>query len=87
MMRAGMSVWLAMGECYMQAGSLEDVGESQARDASTADAGASNEQLSRFMVCLVEAAPTAGQEQQGDAEFGLVAVETSTGAVLWDQFR
>ena len=37
------------------------------------------------MVCLVEA--PGQQAAPAETEIGLVAVETSTGAVLWDQFR
>ena len=67
-----------------QAGTIEDVGD--AGKERPAAGGASNEQLSRFMVCLVESSgPASGA--QGDTELGLVAVETSTGAVMWDQFR
>ncbi|KAK9814927.1 hypothetical protein WJX73_002195 [Symbiochloris irregularis] len=76
----------------LEAGSLEDVGDtSQGTGKAGGEAGsghAGNESLSRFMVCLVEApdaAPPPGGKQ-GDSEFGVVAVETSTGAVLWDQF-
>lgn len=37
------------------------------------------------MVCIVES--PSDETSQGGVEMGMVAVETSTGAVFWDAFR
>ncbi len=61
-----------------------------------ADASWSNQELSHYLVCVVEAeashAASASQESpsqaaQADAHIGVVAVEISTGDVLYGQFR
>ncbi len=61
-----------------------------------ADASWSNQELSHYLVCVVEGegshAATASQESpsqaaQADVHIGVVAVEISTGDVLYGQFR
>lgn len=76
----------------MQAGEKEDVGEGSISER--ADASWSNQELSHYLVCVVEgetAAPSAGQgsqqSTQTDVSLGVVAVEISTGEVLHAQFR
>lgn len=71
----------------MQAGDKEDIGESlsaEARGSGAVAASWSNESLSSYLVCLTE---EAGMTQTDDVEIGLVAVETSTGNLLYSQFR
>lgn len=67
----------------MQAGLRDDVGETTAA-ARGSDAW-SNQRLSNFLVCVVESESSTGAK--GEVELGLVAVETSTGDVLFSQFR
>ena len=78
----------------MQAGDKEHVGEGSVSER--ADASWSNQELSHYLVCVVEAeassAATSSQESpsqaaQADVEVGVVAVEISTGDVLYGQFR
>lgn len=62
-----------------------------------ADASWSNQELSHYLVCVVEADashtasssqdPLGSQPAQADVEIGVVAVEISTGDVLYGQFR
>ena len=62
-----------------------------------ADASWSNQELSHYLVCVVEADashpasssqdPLGSQAAQADVEIGVVAVEISTGDVLYGQFR
>ena len=73
----------AEGLC-LQAGSEEDVG--LAAGSEGAAATDKNESLSSYLVCLVEA-PDASQSATADTLMALVAVETSTGSVLYDDFR
>lgn len=55
--------------------------------AGSAQAAAdSNESLSSFLVCLVEA-PDPPQGAMSETPMALVAVDTSTGSVLYDDFR
>lgn len=79
----------------VQAGDKEHVGEGSVSER--ADASWSNQDLSHYLVCVVEAdAPPhsssgpdalASQPAQADVEIGVVAVEISTGDVLYGQFR
>ena len=68
----------------VQAGSEEDVGLA----AGSADAAATdrNESLSSFLVCLVEASDPP-QGATAETHMALVGVETSTGTVLYDDFK
>lgn len=48
----------------------------------------SNERLSNWLVAVVEAPLAAGvPKPRGEVELAVVAVETSTGDVLYSQFR
>ncbi len=78
----------------MKAGDKEHVGEGSVSER--ADASWSNQELSHYLVCVVEAdsthaatssQETASQAAQADVEVGVVAVEISTGDVLYGQFR
>ncbi|KAL3139906.1 hypothetical protein ABBQ38_004198 [Trebouxia sp. C0009 RCD-2024] len=79
----------------LEAGDKEHVGEGSVSER--ADASWSNQDLSHYLVCVVEAdAPShsssvpdapASQSAQADVEIGVVAVEISTGDVLYGQFR
>lgn len=79
----------------VQAGDKEHVGEGSVSER--ADASWSNQELSHYLVCVVEADashlaspsqdPPASQAAQADVEIGVVAVEISTGDVLYGQFR
>lgn len=75
----------------MQAGEKEDVGEGSISER--ADASWSNQELSHYLVCVVEGDAAAVSAQQGsqgtqtDVSLGVVAVEISTGEVLYAQFR
>ncbi|KAL0026611.1 hypothetical protein WJX77_010338 [Trebouxia sp. C0004] len=78
----------------LEAGDKEHVGEGSVSER--ADASWSNQELSHYLVCVVEAeashAATASQESpaqaaQADVHIGVVAVEISTGDVLYGQFR
>lgn len=81
--------------CVVQAGDKEHVGEGSVSEH--ADASWSNQELSHYLVCVVEADaqhPTSlsqeglgSQAAQADVEIGVVAVEISTGDVLYGQFR
>ena len=78
----------------MQAGDKEHVGEGSVSER--ADASWSNQELSHYLVCVVEGDPrhapspsqeSASQAAQADVDIGVVAVEISTGDVLYGQFR
>lgn len=79
----------------VQAGDKEHVGEGSVSER--ADASWSNQDLSHYLVCVVEAdAPSlsspgqdtlGSQAAQADVEIGVVAVEISTGDVQYGQFR
>ena len=79
----------------MQAGDKEHVGEGSVSER--ADASWSNQNLSHYLVCVVEADASSqsasaphvlgSQPAQADVEIGVVAVEISTGDVLYGQFR
>ena len=66
---------------YFQAGDKEDIG-----DGISAVGGAnwSNEGLSSYLVCLAEAP---GATPTAPVDIGIVAVDPSTGKVLYDEFR
>ncbi|KAK9810008.1 hypothetical protein WJX72_003290 [[Myrmecia] bisecta] len=71
----------------LEAGLLDDVGETELAQRSGPGADAwSNAQLSNYLVCIVEQ-PAAGHGGDGSVEIGLAAVETSTGDVLYAEFR
>jgi hypothetical protein len=70
----------------LQAGDREDIGALQGAEASQMVSGSawSSEGLSNYLVCVVE------QQDQADTDtcdIALVAVETSTGAVLYEEFK
>ena len=65
---------------WLQAGDKEDIGAAQ----DEAGGSWSSEGLSNYLVCLTE---SQGPTQTDSVEIGLVAVETSTGDVLYSQFR
>lgn len=70
----------------MQAGDKEHVGEG-ASSALSEGGGASswsNESLSSYLVCVVEGDAVS---PQGAVDIGVVAIEISTGDVLYAQFR
>ena len=79
----------------MQAGDKEHVGEGSVSERT--DASWSNQELSHYLVCVVEADAShnatpsqellGSQAAQADVEIGVVAVEISTGDVLYGQFR
>lgn len=79
----------------VQAGDKEHVGEGSVSER--ADASWSNQELSHYLVCVVEAdaqhPSSSSQDALGsqaapaDVEIGVVAVEISTGDVLYGQFR
>ena len=78
----------------LQAGDKEHVGEGSVSER--ADASWSNQELSHYLVCVVEGnsgqAPSLSQESasqaaHADVDIGVVAVEISTGDVLYGQFR
>ena len=79
----------------MQAGDKEHVGEGSVSER--ADASWSNQELSHYLVCVVEADAQhashssqdalGSQPAQADVEISVVAVEISTGDVLYGQFR
>ena len=81
--------------CVIQAGDKEHVGEGSVSER--ADASWSNQELSHYLVCVVEADtqhPSSSsqdalgsQAAQANVEIGVVAVEISTGDVLYGQFR
>lgn len=73
-------------EGYPQAGDKEDIGEGAAEEPGmrVAPGSWSNEALSIYLVCIAE---EEGMTQTDDVEIGLVAVEISTGDVLYSQFR
>jgi hypothetical protein len=60
---------------------MDDVGEASPAMGEGTDSHAA-EKLSRYLVCVVEDEKAPG----GDVEVGMVAVETSTGDVLFAQF-
>jgi len=70
----------------LQAG--ETIGQADSQDGSQGYDTWSNERLSQWLVAVVEA-PSAGAtgSARGTVELGVVAVETSTGAVQYSQFR
>ena len=74
---------LASAVHTVQAGSEEDVGQAAGSAQAAAD---SNESLSSFLVCLVEA-PDPPQGAMAETPMALVAIDTSTGSVLYDDFR
>ena len=75
----------------MQAGEKEDVGEGSISER--ADASWSNQELSHYLLCVVEgdsaaaSAQQVSQSGQSEVSLGVVAVEISTGEVLYAQFR
>lgn len=78
----------------LQAGDKEHVGEGSVSEH--ADASWSNQDLSHYLVCVVEADVTVpsslsqeslSQAAHADIDIGVVAVEISTGDVLYGQFR
>ena len=70
----------------LEAGSEEDVGLGGAAGAGAGAGAWSNEGLSSHLVVVVEGQlPKAGAAN--DVAVGLVAVETSTGDVLYSEFR
>ena len=70
-----------------QAGDKDHVGEGRGSTFSS-EAGTAawtNEGLSSYLVCVVES--TADNVPQGAVDLGMVAIETSTGDILYAQFR
>lgn len=65
----------------MQAGDVDDIGEASIQGTADASAGASP---SNYLVCLAEEVL---QPENDSVQIGMVAVETSTGDVLYSQFR
>ena len=80
-----------MSPCCAQAGEKEDVGEGSISER--ADASWSNQELSHYLLCVVEGDSAAASAQQAsqsghtEVSLGVVAVEISTGEVLYAQFR
>lgn len=79
-------------KCCVQAGEKEDVGEGSI--AERADASWSNQELSHYLVCVVEedsaaaiASTQSSQSGQTDVTIAVVAVEISTGDVMYASFR
>ena len=69
----------------MQAG--ETIGQADSQDGSQGYDTWSNERLSQWLVAVVEAPSGGTGAARGTVELGVVAVETSTGAVQHSQFR
>ena len=72
--------------CF-QAGDREDIGALQGTEASEAAHGSAwaSEGLNNYLVCLVEQAQE--KESEDTVILGIVAVETSTGTIKYDEFR
>ncbi|CAL8467013.1 g6549 [Coccomyxa elongata] len=71
----------------LEAGDKDHVGEGRGSTFSseTGTAAWTNEGLSSYLVCVVES--TADNAPQGAVDLGMVAIETSTGDILYNQFR
>ena len=69
----------------LQAG--ETIGQADSQDGSQGYDTWSNERLSQWLVAVVEAPSAGAGAARGAVELGVVAVETSTGAVQYSQFR
>lgn len=65
----------------LQAGDIDDIGEASGIVDSAAGVGGS---LSNYLVCITEETV---EEEKDIVDVGIVAVETSTGDVLYSQFR
>ena len=65
----------------LQAGDIDDIGEASGVGDSAAGVGGS---LSNYLVCITEETI---EEEKDVVDIGIVAVETSTGDVLYSQFR
>ncbi len=74
--------------CDMCQQAGETIGQADSQDGSQGYDTWSNERLSQWLVAVVES-PSAGATgaARGIVELGVVAVETSTGAVQYSQFR
>ncbi|KAK9861330.1 hypothetical protein WJX84_009535 [Apatococcus fuscideae] len=70
----------------LEAGILDDVGKSEMEAGRSSEGSWSNERLSSYLACVVER-PAGGVSTDADVIVGLVVVETSTGDVLYDEFR
>ena len=74
----------------MQAGDRDDIGALQGSNVSdmSADAAHASEGLSNYLVCLCEhQIDSARSIPESAVQFGLVAVETSAGSILYDEFQ
>ena len=69
----------------VQAG--ETIGQADSQHGSQGYDTWSNERLSNWLVAVVEAPSAANAAARGQVELGVVAVEASTGAVLYSHFR
>lgn len=78
---------LVFSTSISQAGDKDHVGEGRGSTFSS-EAGTAawtSEGLSSYLVCAVES--TADNAPQGAVDLGMVAIETSTGDILYNQFR
>lgn len=65
---------------------MDDIGNAELEAGRSSEGSWSNERLSSYLACIVER-PAGGVSTDADVIVGLVAVETSTGDVLYEEFR